>query len=140
MSATAQKLDTAPDPMALVRAWRRMRAAGFALSVEGDKLIVTPASGLTDPQRAYIRAHKGELVGLLEDAEILARALVEAGPAGLGWREGTPASWPVDRLMAAGEVLYQDKRMVNRMDRRYLATSAPAIKIGPECHPPAQAP
>lgn len=140
MSVTAQKLDTAPDPMALVRAWRRMRAAGFEIRAAGDSLQVSPFDRLTDPQRAYIRAHKAVLVGLLEDAETLARALVGAGPAGLGWREGTPAPWPVDRLMAAGEVLYSDGRMVNRMDRRYLATSAPAIDGAPECHPPDSAP
>lgn len=136
----AAKLDTAPDPFATVRAMNRMRAAGFALAVDGESLVVTPASGLTDSQRAYIRAHKAALVALLADAETVYRALVEAGPAGLGWREGTAADWDDARLLAAGEVLYGDGRMVNRNERRYGPTSAPAIEIGPEYPPPAESP
>lgn len=132
--------ETAADPFSAVRAWRRMRAAGFALSVEGDGLVVTPASGLSDSQRAYLRSHKAALVELLGDAETVYRALVEAGTAGLAWREGTPGDWSDDRLLVAGEVLYADGRMVNRKERRHGPTSAPAIEIGPEYPRAAEAP
>lgn len=37
--------------MATVRAWKRMVAAGFTLSVRDDRLIVAPADRLTDSQR-----------------------------------------------------------------------------------------
>lgn len=42
-------------------------AAGFRLTLEGEKLYVEPASKLTDAQREYIRSHKAELL-----AELLA--------------------------------------------------------------------
>ncbi len=61
------------------------------------------------------------------DAKILIRALNAAGPAGLDWREGTPNDWDDVRLLAAGEVLYQDRRMVNVLGRRYLAAYAARI-------------
>jgi len=132
----AAKLESPADPMATVRALNRMRAAGFALRARDGKLVVTPAENLSDAQRAYLRSHKPVLVALLEDAETVYRALVQAGTAGLGWREGTPADWSADRLLVAGEVLYADGHMVNRHDRRYCPASAPPIEIGPECHPP----
>lgn len=128
---------TAPDPMALVRAMRRMQAAGFALSVEDGKLMVEPLSKLTDLQRAYLRTHRTELVALLADAETLAAALDRAGPAGLGWREGTPPEWPVGHLLAVGEVLYGDGRMVSRLGRCYSATVAPPL---PRFHDAPQTP
>jgi len=78
-----------------------------------------PASTLNEQQRAFLRQHKAALVGLLMDAETVYRALQAAGDAGLAWREGTPADWPDARLLAAGEVLYSDGRMVNRLGRRY---------------------
>jgi hypothetical protein len=76
-------------------------------------------------QRAFVDRHESALVLLLQDAEALHRALVDAGPAGLDWREGTPADWDDARLLAADEVLYADGRMVNRQGRRYLLAYAP---------------
>lgn len=46
----------------------KMKAAGFALSVEGEKLIVEPGSRLTAEQTAWIRAHKAELMAELRAA------------------------------------------------------------------------
>ena len=140
MNAATALVEVAADPFATVRALNRMRAAGFALSVRSDKLVVAPAESLTDPQRAYLRRHKPALVALLSDAETLRRALIEAGPAGLGWREGTPPDWSDDRLLAAGDVLYADGRMANRHGRRHEPRSATTIEIGPECRPAAEAP
>ena len=129
MSA-ARKLEiVSPDPFALVRGIRRMRAAGFAVKVENGGLVVESTLELSEPQRAFIGFHKPALVALLEDAEALHRALVQAGPVGLAWQAGTPADWSDDRLLASGEVLYGDRRMVSRHGRRFAAESAP---VGPD--------
>ena len=116
------------DPFAAMRALNRMRAAGFVLELDGPALTVSPADRLTDAQRAYIRTHKPALVALLMDAETVYRALVQAGPAGLGWMEGTPADWTGERLLAAGEVLYGDGRMMSVYGRRYLKEHAPPFE------------
>ena len=138
MSAAPALVEIAADSMATVRAWRRMVSAGFSLSVEGDRLVVIPASNLSEQQRAYLRTHKAALVGLLSDAEILHRVLVLYGQAGLGWRQGTPDEWSDARLLAAGEVLYSTGGMVNRNGCRYCSGSAPAIEEAPEYPPPAE--
>ena len=116
------------DPFAAMRAMNRMRVAGFALELDGPALVVSPADRLSESQRAFIRAHKPALVALLQDAEIVYRALVQAGPAGLGWKEGTPANWTGERLLAAGEVLYGDGRMMSVYGRRYLKEHAPPFE------------
>lgn len=138
MTAALALVEVPVDPFATVRAWRRMVSAGFALSVEGDRLVVIPASGLSERQRAYLRTHKAALVGLLSDAEILHRVLVLYGQAGLGWRQGTPTDWDDARLLAAGEVLYSTGGMVSHYGRRYCSGSAPAIEEAPEYPPPAE--
>lgn len=120
-------VEVAADPFAAMRALNRMTRAGFALALEDNALVVSPADRLNDAQRAYIRAHKAALVALLMDAETLAAALALSGPAGLAFHDGTPADWSHARLLAAGEVLYADGRMVNRNDRRYLKVHAPPI-------------
>lgn len=133
-------IETAADPMATVRALNKMRRAGFVVRLAGADLQIAPVARLSDSQRAYLRSHKAALVALLGDAETLHRALVQAGTVGLWWREGTPADWSDDRLLAAGEVLYADGRMVSRYERRYGPTSAPAIAEGPEYPLAAEAP
>ena len=121
----AAKIEIAADPFAAMRALNRMRAAGFVLELDGPALTVSPADRLTDAQRAYIRTHKPALVALLQDAAVLHEVLVQAGPAGLAWLEGTPTDWTGEQLLAAGEVLYGGGRMVNRCERRYLKEHAP---------------
>ena len=116
------------DPFAAMRALNRMRTAGFSLRLAGDALQVSPADRLTEEQRRFIRANKPAMVALLMDAETIHAALVQAGPAGLAWLEGTPADWTGERLLAAGEVLYGNGRMVNRCERRYLAQHAPPFE------------
>lgn len=121
-------IEVAADPFAAMRGMNRMRTAGFALALEDNALIVSPADRLTEEQRRFIRVLKPALVALLMDAEIVYRALVQAGPAGLGWMEGTPADWTVERLLAAGEVLYGDGRMMSVYGRAYLKEHAPAFE------------
>lgn len=123
----------AADPFGPVRALNRMSAAGFALELDGRALVASPADKLSAAQRDFIRANKAALVALLEDAETLRRALVVAGHAGLAWQAGTPSDWPDTRLLAAGEVLYGDGRMVSRHGCRYAAECAPPS--GPDIPP-----
>ncbi|MBK8184917.1 MAG: hypothetical protein IPK63_19330 [Candidatus Competibacteraceae bacterium] len=113
------------DPFGPVRVLNRLGAAGFTLSVRDGRLLATPFTKLSEQQRAYLRANRGGLVSLLEDAEALHRALLAAGPAGLAWQAGTPADWPDTRLLVAGEVLYSGKRMASVNGRRFAAESAP---------------
>lgn len=56
-----------PDPFVVPQALNRLRRSGFALSVEGGKLIVAPGSRLTDADRTFLRAHKPALMALLKD-------------------------------------------------------------------------
>lgn len=128
MTAPALVEVTYPDPMAAVRALNRMKQAGFTLELENDRLMVEPLSRLSEEQRRFIRIHKPAMVALLMDAETIHAALVQAGAAGLGWMEGTPADWTGERLLAAGEVLYGNGRMVNRCERRYLKVHAPPFE------------
>ena len=123
----AAKLEPATDPMATVRALKRMRYAGFDIAVRDGRLTVKPADQLTSQQDAFVRAHKGTLVALLMDAEAVYAALAQAGSSGLAWREGTPADWTGERLLAAQEVLYHDRRMVFTDGRHYLRACAPPI-------------
>ena len=140
MSA-ARKLEiVAPDPFALIRGIRRMRAAGFAIKVESGGLVVESNLELSEPQRAFIGSHKPALLALLEDSEALHHALVDAGPTGLGWREGSPDDWSDIHLLAVGEVLYGDGRMMNAHSRRYAIEHAPAAEYPVPVEAPETAP
>ena len=123
----AVKTEVAIDPMATVRALKRMRRHGFTLRLVGNDLAISPFSSLSDAQRQFIRAHKVALVALLMDAETVYSALAQAGSSGLAWREGTPADWTGERLLAAQEVLYHDRRMVFTNRRHFLRACAPPI-------------
>ena len=88
-------MDAAPvllasDPLAVLRVFNRLRRAGVRLSVDGGRLAVESGSPLSDTQRAFLHAHKHELVGLLEDAATLAAVLADAGADGgcgvIRWR------------------------------------------------------
>ncbi len=138
--AALATVEVVADLFGTVRALNKIRRTGFALRLAGADLRIAPIDRLSDPQRAYLRSHKPALVALLSDAETLRRALIEAGPSGLGWREGTPPDWSDDRLLAAGDVLYSEGRMANRHGRRHEPRSATTIEIGPEWPPAAEAP
>lgn len=128
MSVAPELAVLEPDPMTLVRAINRMTAAGFSIRVgEGQRLLVSPLSKLTEPQRAFIRSHKAELVALLQDAEGFHRALLEAGSAGLGWREGTPGEWSDDYRLAVVYLTHFQGRSSHVLGRRYAASVAPPM-------------
>ena len=122
------RIEIPADPFAAMRALNRMRGAGFSLRLNGNHLIVAPADRLNPQQDEFLHTHKPALVALLLDAAVLHEALVQAGPAGLAWREGTPADWDDTRLLAADEVLYGDGRMTNVYGRRYLKEHAPPFE------------
>lgn len=44
----------------------RIRQAGFTIALTDGNLAISPASSLTDERRAWIRAHKDELVAALQ--------------------------------------------------------------------------
>lgn len=102
---------------------------GLNLFAQGAQLIVKPGNLLTANDETLIRQHQPELLRLLRllDVETLLHALTTASTDGLAWHEGTPPDWSNDRLLAAGEVLYRDGRMVNVLGRRYLAAQAPRL-------------
>ncbi|HCK80726.1 MAG TPA: hypothetical protein DIC59_04590 [Candidatus Competibacteraceae bacterium] len=118
MAATALCVEPA-DPFVALRVLNTMRDAGFIVRVDGDALQVAPVDRLSPQQKAFIARHKPALVALLVDADILYAALGIAGATGLRWRQGTPDDWTDDRLLAAGEVLYGDARMVSELGIRY---------------------
>ena len=127
MSAAPKLEAVTQDPLTAVRALNRMRTAGFVLSLEDGRLMCKPLSQLSESQRTFVRTHKAALVELLSDAELLASAIEQAGPCGLGWREGTPEDWSDARLLAAGEALYSTGRIVSALGRRYTPAYAPAL-------------
>lgn len=51
-----------------------LASAGFSVAVEGDRLIVRPASKLTDDLRAQLRAAKPELLALNASVDLAAQA------------------------------------------------------------------
>ena len=124
MSA-ALPLDTAPDPFALGRAWRRMKAAGFEIRVAGDSLQVSPFDSLSDSQRAYLHTHKAALVALLTDVEAIASLLATAGAVGV--LEGQLPDWPWDRRYVALDVLISQSRARYVLGRYYQAAQAPVV-------------
>ena len=42
--------------------------SGFALALDGERLLLSPSDRLDDRLRALIRDHKGELIALLQEA------------------------------------------------------------------------
>lgn len=51
-------------------------AAGLSLRTDGEQLIVTPASALTDALRNLIRQNKPRLIADVRNAEALSRDLI----------------------------------------------------------------
>ena len=47
----------------------RIREAGFTIGLMDGNLAISPASSLTDARRAWIKAHKDELVAALRSSE-----------------------------------------------------------------------
>jgi hypothetical protein len=55
----------------------RIRQAGFTIELTDGNLAISPASELTDERRAWVRAHKPELVAALRESE----TILESGQA-----------------------------------------------------------
>lgn len=123
------------DYMAALRALNRMRAAGFTLTVRDGRLIVTPADRLTTQQDAFLRVHKPALVALLNDAETLYAAHLQAGVTGLAGREGVPPDWTDSQWLAASQLLHSQRRIKTVLDRRYLRECAPPAPPEPDIQP-----
>lgn len=64
--------------MGAVELLRDLGAVGISVAVRGDKLMVRPASRLTDPYRAALRAIKVDVIALLKTSDIWDDAEVEA--------------------------------------------------------------
>ena len=70
MSADAGIQATTLEPMALVRAFNRMKQAGFSVGIDSADLVISPFSKLTDTQRAYLRAHKAATDEYREEMDV----------------------------------------------------------------------
>jgi virulence-associated protein VagC len=57
----------------------RLRAAGLTVRADGDRLIVRPASNLTDDLRALISANRESINAELENEQLLARLVRRCG-------------------------------------------------------------
>jgi hypothetical protein len=69
-----------------------LRRTGFTVVRDGDALRVSPASNLTDRDKAIIREHKAELLVLLSDE---GRAVLGVGSATGPKAPASPVYWVV---------------------------------------------
>ena len=93
----------APDVLA------QLSALGVRLSREGDTLLASPRSALTDELRALIRAHKPELLAALPAAPGRATEPQDAphgAPQGTGTAEPAPAHRPIPEAVPAALSAY----------------------------------
>jgi hypothetical protein len=68
-----------------------LKHAGFAVRLDAGKLLVNPASRLTDDERQALREHREGLIAVLSG---------EAAPAlAVGTPTGPKARWPVAWLL-----------------------------------------
>jgi hypothetical protein len=96
-----------------------LRAAGFVLDVADDKLMLTPASMLTDDLRLAVRANKPELVALLNgDSGSLRHGPNDAESAAFGARRDHLLrwGWPEPEAAAvAARLAQRDREADGRM-------------------------
>ena len=84
-----------------------LAGAGLSVTAEGDRLVIRPASKLTDPMRSALRACKPELIALLAG-----RAMAPAPPCNRPYRLA-PAD--ADRCHAGGWDDAETARFVARV-------------------------
>jgi hypothetical protein len=84
----------------LQQALTQMKAAGILMRARGDRLSVASREPLTNPQRAWIRAHKAELLRLLTDSAPNPPCVGKNDPASI---RGTREGWRSVRDLAGGE-------------------------------------
>jgi len=101
-----------------------LRRAGITLRVEGDSLVASPGSALTDELKALIRDHKAELIlihGVVDSASPKRALALPVGESTLGYTQqelvemdkllvqlAEMEDWPDDELAGA---LLQRRRM-----------------------------
>ncbi|RIZ70581.1 MAG: hypothetical protein D0528_01145 [Methylococcales bacterium] len=44
----------------------KIREAGFNINLDGDSIVITPSSKLTQTQRDFLKSHKAEIIGELK--------------------------------------------------------------------------
>jgi len=84
----------------LQQALTTMKAAGIRMRARGDRLSVASRAPLTNQQRAWIRAHKAELLRLLADSVPNPPRLANNDPAAM---RRTREGWSSIRDIAGGE-------------------------------------
>jgi hypothetical protein len=102
----------------------RIRAAGFTLEVDGADIVVRPFSKLSEPQKAFIRQHKAEILQAMRAANDPAPLTADEESAVRRWL----ASIEEHDENVIGEVL--DKCRRNPETREYflkLAGKVPAV-------------
>ena len=80
-----------------MNALRALADAGLTLRTDGDRLIVTPASVLTDSLRSLIREHKLELLTVLRSTPAPHPDGQAATPAGARDRAGANALMTIEQ-------------------------------------------
>lgn len=99
-----------------------LTAAGFALAADGDKVVIRPASKLTDEVRAAIRAAKPALLVLLTQTPDIDPALTPTDPADdiEGLNDAAKARFldRRDRLLAWGYGVEEAESIALRLARR----------------------
>jgi hypothetical protein len=86
--------------MDLQQALTQMKAAGILMRARGDRLSVASRAPLTNPQRAWIRAHKAELLRRLADSVPNPPRVANNDPEAI---RGTREGWRSIRDIAAEE-------------------------------------
>jgi hypothetical protein len=84
----------------LQQALTQMKAAGILMRARGDRLSVASRAPLTNQQRAWIRAHKVELLRLLADSAPNPPRVANNDPAAI---RRTREGWSSIRDIAGGE-------------------------------------
>ena len=50
---------------------RKIQAAGFSLTLDGNDIVVNPPGKLNDQQRQFLKEHKGEILAELQDRVVV---------------------------------------------------------------------
>ncbi len=92
-----------------------LAGAGLSVKADGDRLVIRPASKLTDPMRAALRDAKPELLALL-----LGRTMRPSNAVVVGWTDGDIARFTDRRarLMRWGWSEAEAEKLADRLVQR----------------------